>query len=157
MWKHTPTNTSVRPGKGWTDEDGIQHPGNWHVWSAEEKSSRGLIEITEETPPDSRLYHWGQNPDGSIAKTPKPLEDIKEYLKADITDQLSVRLSKSDWMFIRQMDTGKPTALEVKAERDADRDLAAAAELAIDATATFEELEALVSQGPLVSWPVEVQ
>jgi hypothetical protein len=77
MWLYQPTGASIREGKAWTDVDGIQHPANWYVWSLERKTEMGLTEIIYEAPPDSRLYHWGQNPDGTITKTAKDLDECK--------------------------------------------------------------------------------
>jgi hypothetical protein len=53
--------------------NGIQHPANWHVWTRQEKEAIGMVEIIEQTPPDSRFYNWSQNPDGTITSTPKEL------------------------------------------------------------------------------------
>lgn len=33
----------LREGIPWSDADGIQHPANWHIWSEEEKRTRGLV------------------------------------------------------------------------------------------------------------------
>ena len=77
MWKYGTQN--IREHRSWTDDDGIQHPPNWHIWSAEEKAAAGLTEVTPETPPDSRLYTWGYEADGvTIVKTPKSLDDVEE-------------------------------------------------------------------------------
>jgi hypothetical protein len=56
----------------------VQHPANWHVWSATEKAAAGLVEIVEQTPPDSRLYKWSQNSDGTITSTAKSLDDVNQ-------------------------------------------------------------------------------
>ena len=76
MWKYN--GRTIRTGKGWTDDNGVQHPANWHVWSATEKAAAGLTEVVEETPPDSRLYDWSQNSDGTITKTAKSLADVPQ-------------------------------------------------------------------------------
>ena len=39
MWKYN--GRTIRTGKGWTDDNGVQHPANWHVWSATEKAAAG--------------------------------------------------------------------------------------------------------------------
>ena len=48
MWKYN--SRTIRTGKAWTDDNGVQHPANWHVWSATEKAAAGLTEVVEETP-----------------------------------------------------------------------------------------------------------
>jgi len=68
---------TIHPGRSWTDDNGITHPSNWHIWSADDKASAGVTEVVEETPPDSRLYIWSQNADGTINKTAKSLTDSR--------------------------------------------------------------------------------
>ena len=75
MWKYNGRTISV--GKAWVDDNGIQHPANWHIWSASDKAAAGLTEVTPETPPDSRLYTWGYQADGvTISKTARSLTDV---------------------------------------------------------------------------------
>ena len=50
MWKFH--NVTITPGKGWTDTNGTQHPGNWHLWSKAEKEAKNIREIIVDTPPD---------------------------------------------------------------------------------------------------------
>ncbi len=76
MWKHN--GRTIRVGKAWTADNGVQNPANWHIWSASEKVAAGVVEIAEDTPPDSRLYYWGQNSDGTITSTAKAIEDVNE-------------------------------------------------------------------------------
>lgn len=126
MWKYN--GRTIRTGKAWTDDNGVQHPANWHVWSATEKAAAGLTEVTEETPPDSRLYIWSQNSDGTITSTPKKLEDtpevdengspvlddqgkqvvtpgLKSQLISQVKEQQGSLLSQTDWAIIRKSDT----------------------------------------------------
>ena len=61
----------IRAGKSWVDNDGITHPRNWMVWSAETKAARGVIwEDDPSSSFDSRFY-WS-------ADVPKSLEDVNE-------------------------------------------------------------------------------
>jgi hypothetical protein len=61
----------IRAGKSWVDNDGITHPRNWTVWSAETKAARGVIwEDDPSSSFDSRFY-WS-------ADVPKSLEDVNE-------------------------------------------------------------------------------
>ena len=70
---------TLKPNRAWTDDNGITHPRNWHIWSTEEKTAAGVTEVVQETPPDSRLYTWGYKADGvTISKTAKSLTDINE-------------------------------------------------------------------------------
>ena len=77
MWKYN--GRVIREGKSWTDDNGIQHPSNWNIWSADEKAAAGLTEATPETPPDSRLYTWSYQADAvTISKTAKSLADVNQ-------------------------------------------------------------------------------
>ena len=63
---------TLKPNRAWTDDNGITHPRNWHIWSAEDKAAAGVTEVVQETPPDSRLYTWSYKADGvTISKTAK--------------------------------------------------------------------------------------
>ena len=87
MWKYNGKSISV--GKAWVDDNGIQHPANWHIWSASDKAAAGLVEIIEDTPPDSRLYWWSMDHEGKITKTAKSLADVNvvdEKLSITATD-----------------------------------------------------------------------
>ena len=65
--------TRIYPGKGWIDDGGIQHPGNWNIWSSSEKTAKGITEIIEDTPPDGRLYTWTKDSNGCLLYTsPSP-------------------------------------------------------------------------------------
>ena len=60
----------IRAGKSWVDNDGITHPRNWMLWSAETKAARGVIWEDDPASFDSRFY-WS-------ADVPRSLEDVNE-------------------------------------------------------------------------------
>ena len=106
----------ISVGRSWS-QDGITHPSNWHIWTAEYKASLGIIEIVEQSPPDSRFYKWSQNEDLSYNQTEKSLTDSTDE-EGRVTDGL-----KSTW--INQCKTTANTLLAptdwqviAKAERD---------------------------------------
>ncbi len=68
MWKYS--GRIIRAGKAWTDNDQIQHPANWMVWSAEEKAAKGLVWEDEPASFDGRFY-WS-------AGVAKALDDVNE-------------------------------------------------------------------------------
>ena len=67
---------TIRPGKAWTDGDGVTHPASWHTYSAGRKAELGITEIVQQPAPDSRLYTWSYNDDGTVASTAKSLDDV---------------------------------------------------------------------------------
>jgi hypothetical protein len=78
-WKYKGKKT-IKNNQAWTDDDGIQHPANWNLWSDAEKKKRKLS--WEDDPViksfDNRFYHGYQvGSDGKETNTliPKSLAD----------------------------------------------------------------------------------
>jgi len=165
MWKYN--GRTIREFTSWTDDNGITHPRNWHIWSPSEKADAGLTEVTPETPPDSRLYTWGYDTDGvTIVKTAKSLADVdvvdendepvldedgvqvvqlgvKSQLKAEINDQQGSLLSQTDWAIVRKADKETAVPSNIQTWRDAIRTKATAMESAIDGAADTDAVAAL--------------
>jgi hypothetical protein len=163
MWQYR--GRTIRTGKAWTDDNGVQHPANWHVWSAAEKTAVGLVEIVEETPPDSRLYTWSYNDDGSVTSTAKSLDDVNEVdengdplmedgvqvvtkgvksnLIAEVKAQQGARLAETDWAVIRNVDTGDAIPANIATYRAAIRSKATEMETAIADAADTDAVAAL--------------
>ena len=36
----------IKEGQAWSDDNGVQHPANWSIWSDAEKKSAGLTFVT---------------------------------------------------------------------------------------------------------------
>ena len=157
---------TIRPGRGWTDADGIQHPGNWNLWSADEKSAKGITEIVMQPLPRSDLYDASHNADGSVNSTARPLDDlpvvgaqgepvldaagnqkiqpgVKPVLKAKVKAQQGSLLAQTDWAIIREADVSTAVPANIKTWRDAIRAKATAMEEAIDGAADLAAIEAL--------------
>jgi hypothetical protein len=120
---------TIRPGKAWTDQTGVQHPASWHTWSAAEKAEHGITEIVQQPHPDSRLYNWSYNADGTVSSTAKALDDVNEVnddgspmldsdgkqvvtkgvksgLIEEVKAQQGMLLAQSDWAIVRKADAG---------------------------------------------------
>lgn len=153
MWKYG--SKTIREHKSWTDDNGITHPKNWHIWSAADKEAAGLVEVIPDSPPDSRLYNWSQNADGTISSTAKPLEDVNEVdengdplldddgvqvvtlgvksaLKAEVKAQQGSLLAQTDWAVVRKSEKNTAIPNDISTWRDAIRAKATAMEEAID-------------------------
>ena len=147
MWKYG--DKTIRPGKGWIDDNGVRHPSNWHIWSTEEKAKYNIKEVIEDTPPDSRLYFWSQGKDGKITSNAKPLDDngdilgVKSTLKNVVKDQQGSLLSQTDWTYIRHYDTGKEVPAKIETWRNTIRTKATEMEDAIDACSSVEDIAKL--------------
>ena len=164
MWKYN--GRTIRVGKAWVDDNGIQHPPNWHIWSPSDKAAAGLTEIVEETPPDSRLYTWSMGSDGKISKTAKTLADtdavdgagnkindddgnqvinrgVKYNLKQEVKNQQGALLAQTDWVVVRKADKGTAIPSNIQTWRDAIRSKATDMETAIDNAADTDAVAAL--------------
>jgi len=165
MWKYG--SKTIREGRSWTNDDGITHPSNWHIWSADEKAAAGLTEVTPETPPDSRLYTWGYQADSvTISKTAKSLTDVglvdsdgnavndddgnqimqpgvRSQLKAAVKAQQASLLAETDWAIVRKADNNTAVPANIQTYRDAIRTKATEMETAIDNAADTDAMAAL--------------
>jgi hypothetical protein len=164
VWKYN--TRTIKEGKAWTDDNGIQHPANWHVWTRQEKETIGMVEIIEQTPPDSRFYTWSQNPDGTITSTPKELEDrnevddngqpildengkqlvtkgLKSQFIQEVKTQQASLLSQSDWAVVRKVDTTIEIPANIQAWRDAIRSKATEMEEEIKTAVDTDAIAAL--------------
>ena len=159
MWQYN--GQTIREGRAWLSDDGIQQSPQWHLWSLNEKKAAGLTEVTPETPPDGRLYNWTQNHDGTISKTALPINDVKKNLKREVKKQQGSLLSATDWTIIRKVDAGTSVPSDIQTWRDAIRVKATAMESAIDGAADTDAMAALFvtwdkngnKSGILYDWP----
>ena len=163
MWKYN--NKTIAEGRSWTNDDGITHPSNWHIWSPSDKAAAGLREVVEETPPDSRLYIWSME-DGKINKTARNLADtdavdgdgnkikdehgkqvinpgVKSNLKQEVKTQQGSLLAQTDWAVVRKADNGTAIPSKIQAWRDAIRTKATEMENAIDGAENTDAVAAL--------------
>ena len=157
---------TIRPGQQFVDADGTTHPGSWFTYSVEQKTALGITEIVQESPPDSRLYNWSQNADGTISSTAKELGDInvvdengdpvlddddvqvvtkgvKSNLFAEVKSQQGSLLAQTDWAVTRKAEKATAIPANIVTYRDAIRSKATAMESAIAGTANTAAVAAL--------------
>ena len=157
---------TIRPGQQFTDADGTVHPGSWYTYSVEQKTAIGITEIVQQSHPDSRLYNWNYNDDGTVTSTAKPLDDINEVdengdplldddgvqmvtpgvksnLIAEVKAQQGALLAQTDWAVIRNADTGDAIPANIATYRAAIRTKATAMEAAITDAADTDAIAAL--------------
>ena len=159
MWKHG--NRIIELEKGWIDDNGVRHPSNWEIWSSKEKEERGITEITEDTPPDSKLYDWTMDNNGKITSTPKDLDDLKIKMKKQVKTEQGYLLSQTDWVYIRHYDTGIDVPDNIETWRNAIRAKVIEMEKAIDDCSNIEDVAKIWTVydtdskllGTLYDWP----
>jgi len=157
---------TIRPGQQFTDATGTVHPGSWYTYSAERKAELGITEIVQQPHPDSRLYTWSYNDDGTVNSTPKPLEDVNEVdengdplldndgvqvvtkgvksnLIGEVRTQQGSLLSQTDWALVRKVDTAVAVPTNIQTWRDAIRTKATEMEDAITTAADTDAIAAL--------------
>ena len=180
-WKYG--HKTIRLGKAWTDNDGIQHPANWGSWSDAEKTAAGLVWEADPAPYDNRFW-WDAN-------TAKALDDVNEVdddnnpildengnqlvtlgLKSvwkNLTKERAGNLlAPTDWMVVKAQEVADYTVpADVTTYRAAVRTASNTIEAAIDAAADHAAFLALhdapvdadnvpTGNAPINDWPDEL-
>ena len=157
---------TIRPGKAWTDQTGVTHPASWHTYTAAQKAALGITEIVQQPAPDSRLYNWSYNSDGTVNATAKNLDDVNEVnddgspmldsdgkqivtpgvkstLIAEVKAQQGALLAQTDWAIVRKADTGIDVPAAIQQWRNEIRLAASLMEDAISQAADIDAVAAL--------------
>jgi len=148
----------IQAGKSWTDADGITHPSNWQIWTAEYKESMGLIEFTPEPQPDDRFYTWTQNEDLTYNKTEKSLDGLKTHWIESSKNQARVLLFESDWQVVAKAERDREIDAAVATYRAAVISACTTIEGAITGAANMAAFQALFDapvggNAPVHDWP----
>jgi len=152
MWKHN--GRTIRVGKAWTADNGVQNPANWHIWSASEKVAAGVNEVDGNGDP---LL----DDEGNQVVT----RGVKWNLKQEVKSQQGSLLSQTDWAIVRKADKGTAIPSNIQTWRDGIRTKATQMETAIDNAADTDAVAALfvsyttnedgsvTKSGILYDWP----
>ena len=148
-WKYN--TTIIRAGRAWSNDEGIQHPRNWMIWSDSEKTAAGLVWEDDPAPFDSRFYY--------DANTPRNLDELKATYKARTKETARSLLSETDWYVIRASENEtRPVPSDINNYRISVRAASNTIEAAIDNAADLDAFMALfeASEGedaPIDNWP----
>ena len=173
----------IRAGKAWTDNDGIQHPSNWMVWSDAEKAAVGLIWEDDPASFDGRFY-WSAGVAKSIDDVNEVDEDGNPVLDEDgqqvvtkglktlaielVKRQAGDKLAVTDWMVIKASEvSGYSLPTDVATARAAIRTASNTIEASITGAADHAAFMALydtpvdadgnpTGNAPINDWPEEV-
>ena len=164
-WKHN--GTEIKVGKAWVADNGTQHPAQWSRWSNEKKTSEGL---TWQDPPASQepfneRFYWGRQADGTLIE--RNLTDINSVdddgnpIIDPMTGRQAVqlglksiwitqtkrtaqeKLSKHDWMIVRNAEKSTAIPTDITTYRDAIRTKCASIETAINNCSNLTQFMAL--------------
>lgn len=126
--------------------NGVEYPANWlRLATPEERAEIGITEAPDPEPYDQRFY-WG--PDA-----PKDHAELVEQWQTATRNTAGTLLLPTDWMIIRQLDSGQPIDPAIKQWREDVRVCSREKVAAIAATASTEELAILIAGSDYVVWP----
>lgn len=161
-WKYG--HKTIKLGRAWTDNNGIQHPANWNVWSAQQKADIGLVWENDPTPYDNKFY-WGRQADNTLI--PKALDDVLNIdsetsvtvtdengfpvytigLKTQFKKQTNITanslLQPTDWMVIANTERSRTINTSVTDYRAAVVSCATQIKTTIDACTSIGDIVAL--------------
>jgi hypothetical protein len=144
--------TYLRADQGF-ERDGIRYAPGWlRLASAEDRAALGIEPAIIGPRPDERYYWVSEVRVGntvSYVGAPKDLIALKAEAIGRIKAQAAGILAPTDWKVLRTIERGDVLDAAFKNWRQAVRDASSAAEAAIDACATVEELAALAAP----TWP----
>ena len=151
-WKYN--NRTIRAGRAWSNDEGIQHPRNWMIWSDEEKTAAGLVWEDDPAPFDSRFY-WS-------AGMPRDLTDLKVQHKEETKTTAGSLLAPTDWHVVKAAEVDSYSVpADISKYRTDVRAASNTIEAAIDGAADLDAFIALFegteeANAPINDWPDEV-
>ena len=146
FWKDT--GVQLNHNTGFT-RNGIQYPAVWLQRStADERTAIGLEWRADPVLKNTRWWRNSVDSSGIVVSTPLDLDALREREKASAKKSAGTRLSDSDWMVVRESETGEATPAEWKEYRQAVRAYSNALEGEI-ASAGVDVLVAMRPEWPL--------
>jgi len=151
-WKYN--NRTIRAGRAWSNDEGIQHPRNWMIWSDEEKTAAGLVWEDDPAPFDRRFY-WS-------AGMPRDLTDLKVQHKEETKTTAGSLLAPTDWHVVKAAEVDSYSVpADISKYRTDVRAASNTIEAAIDGAADLDAFIALFegteeANAPINDWPDEV-
>ena len=145
----------IHLGRSWVDAAGTQHPSSWGRWSDAEKAAAGISSVVLQPLPDDRLYTASHNADGSVASTPRALDDVGEGMARvrGVKSSLIAQVKQQQGSLLSQADAGTAIDAAVQTWRNAIRAKADASEALITEASDTAALATLLDAGTLFDWP----
>ena len=130
------------------EHNGVRYPSNWlRLSTPEEKNAIGLTEVKDPIILDRRFY-MPQDPTGD--PIPRDLETVKEEQINTVKLSMKNMLSHTDWVIIRQIDTGQLMSNSIKDYRSAVREMGNKQIERIKDAIDIEDLIRVVNS---IAWP----
>ncbi len=182
-WKYG--HKTIRAGKAWTDNNGVQHPASWGRWSDAEKTAAGLVWDASATPaPYDNRFWWDANTAKNINDVNEVDEDGNAILDADGNQLVTLGLKSvwknitkeragnllapTDWMVVKAAEvSGYTVPADITTYRAAVRTASNTIEASIDAVNSHSAFLALhdtpvdsdgnaTGNAPINDWPAEL-
>ena len=180
-WKYG--HKTIRAGKAWTDNNGVQHPASWGSWSDEQKAAAGLVWEADPAPYDNRFW-WDANTAKNINDVNEVDSDgnaildidgnqlvtlgLKSQWKSITKERANNLLAPTDWMVVKAAEvSGYTVPSATLTYRAAVRTASNTIEAAIDAVNSHSAFLALhdtpvdsdgnpTGNAPINDWPAEL-
>jgi len=131
---------------------GISYPANWlRLATPQEREAIGITERQERIINWDQRFYWGRTQEGDLI--PKDHADLVRLWSANTRQSSNTLLVPTDWMVVREADSGTVMDADWKAWRQSVRTAAAEKVAAIEATTTTDELAAYITSGTYSTWP----
>lgn len=144
---------TLTPGYPFKTADGTQFPANWlYLATTEDKAAFGIIEVEETQETYDQRFYWGFLDDGAL--NPKDHKQLVADWCRQTREAAAALLQQTDWMVIRELDSGKPMDGAVKAWRKAIRLVSDEKIDKIEQTGSTDELAAYITGADYPIWPV---
>lgn len=128
----------------------VQYPSNWiRATSPEEKAELGIIEVPDEASFDPRFF-WGRDSQGALIE--KDLQPLKQEWVDWAKRTAGQLISQTDWMVIRESDSGVQVPESVRLDRERLRAACNQKEAEILQVESVQALVDLVSTPSFLSW-----
>ena len=138
------TGKVIREGRAWTDNDGVQHPGNWATWTNEEKESKGLVWEEPAASFDNR-YYWNASTAKSLVDINEVDEDGDPLLDADGVQVVTKGLKTTQKENTKQIANSLLASTDWYVIRKAERDVAIPSNVATYRAAVLTQADEIIT------------
>lgn len=122
---------------------GVAYPSNWlRLASPAEREAIGITEVPDPPKYDERFY-WGFDRNGDLI--PKDHADLEGVYIGKVVSQAYSLLQSTDWMIVREMETGTAVEAWITAWRQSVRNACEEKKATLMMTTTTDELATYVT------------
>jgi hypothetical protein len=132
--------------------NGFSYPANWlRLTTQADKDALGIVEVPDLVESWDQRFFWGVDQEGMLIA--KDHDQLKKQWAQTVKETAGQMLAQTDWMVIRQMDTGVEMPQKVKDLRLAVRNAANEKEQSLLDTLDTLSLSEVVGASGFFMWP----